>query len=156
MKQQQTKLRQVVKVIGAIDLMLPACVQPFHGWQHGSPGSTPHRQGQCLAAIDGVAETPTPSLNSTPRPSPQVQSQQMLFGCDLNSLTQLNPKTLTSGTVCLSRCSLEVISTPSLNSVPRHSPQVQSHQMLLRCDLNSLIELNSKTLTSGTVSANAP
>ena len=61
------RLGQVVRVMGAIDLILPACVQPFRGWQHGSPGSTLHRQGQCLAATNGVAETLTPSLNSTPR-----------------------------------------------------------------------------------------
>jgi len=83
----QGRLRQVVQVMGAIDLISPACVQPFHGWQHGSPGSTLHRQDQCLEATGGVAETPTRSL--------QVQSEQMLLGCDLNSLTEVNPKTHT-------------------------------------------------------------
>ena len=91
----QGRLRQVVQVMGAIDLISPACVQPFHGWQHGSPGSTLHRQDQCLEATGGVAETPTPSLNSIPRRSLQVQSEQMLLGCDLNSLTEVNPKTHT-------------------------------------------------------------
>ncbi len=43
-----------------------------------------------------------------------------------------------------------------MNSIPKHLLQMQFEQMLTRCDLNFLTEINPKTLTSGIVSASVP
>ncbi len=95
---------------------------------------------------------PAPSLNSIPRHSPQVQSQQMLHRCDPSCLAEFNPRTITSGVVSADACWLCCM-WMCLDR-PLSQPAVSFHALCAQAATSSL-QTSPKTVTSGIALADA-